>query len=80
MPTEKIAIEIANQLEGYASAQYVRKCLDGKYKLQSKVRQGQEQEEQQLEEENEICETSSAKIQKLQIIVVNNDGTEEKEE
>lgn len=46
MPTEKIAIEIANQLEGYASAQYVRKCLDGKYKLQSKVRQSQQQEEE----------------------------------
>jgi len=48
MQKNLIAVEVAKELEGYASVQYIRKCLGSEYKQASKVRQHQ------------VCETSSA--------------------
>jgi hypothetical protein len=39
MPVELIAAEIAHNLEGYVSEQYVRRSLDKKYKQEEKARE-----------------------------------------
>lgn len=50
MPLEKICSEICRHLEGYASEQYIRKCLDPKYKEVEKRHKPKEIEQPQADE------------------------------
>jgi hypothetical protein len=55
MPSELISSEIAKQLDGYASARYIRQCLNDRYKQKGKARDTQ----------ISVCGGSSANLRSL---------------